>query len=71
MDSPTEPHLSVEAAGGLVTLTVDTTTADYLRYAIAVLGEHVAAGMEVPPMSADMADRLGGLLRALEEGLTT
>ncbi|AEV83730.1 hypothetical protein ACWT_2711 [Actinoplanes sp. SE50] len=63
------PHVSVRSTDGLVSITVDRVTADYLRYAIAVLGEHVAAGMKVPPMSADMATRLGNLMNEVEEYL--
>jgi hypothetical protein len=64
-----EPYLSVQPVDGLISITLDGTTADYLRYAIAILGEHVAGGLEVPPMSADMASRLGHLMTEIEDAL--
>ncbi len=69
MSESAKPYLSVEAVDGLITITLDRTTADYLRYAIAALGEYVAAGLEVPPMSADMASGLGRIMNEIEDRL--
>jgi len=69
VDESAKPHLSVEAVDGLISITLDRTSADYLRYAIAALGEYVAGGLEVPPMSGDMASRLGRIMNEIEDRL--
>lgn len=64
-------HLSVEAVGDFISITVDRTTANYLRYVIEAVGEHLAAGWEIPSMPTDMANSLGSIMNEIEDRLRT
>jgi len=52
-----------------ILLRLDRTTARYLLGALDDLGEHLAAGVPIGPMSSDENERLGKLIRELRRSL--
>ena len=52
---------------GHVVIELDVTTAQYVQEALYALGEHIAAGVQVPSMPTEVATRLGGLMNSLAE----
>lgn len=53
-----------------ILLRLDRTTARYLLGALHDLGEHLAAGVPISPISSDENERLGKLIRGLRRSLT-
>lgn len=52
-----------------IVLRLDRTTARYLLGALHDLGEHLAAGVPIGPMTPDENERLGQLIRELRGSL--
>jgi len=60
-----DSYLNVYFKDQHLVIEMDKSTASDLRNVLQDVGEHQAAGAEIPPITGEMATRLGNLLQEL------